>query len=518
MVSTWVISCSQAKISDRPVPAKDNAAKGADSKEPQDTEASLDGENEIHQPLDPQNSEPLDPQNTQPVGQAQGKIKVEGPVYLKEHQVLKALPRGKDQLAILCSRSSQDLVRKTFCSGNPPQLTGLKDLQNILGLTFPNTEKGGQSRNGKKGNAAFVLSGHSSSLVMKFTSAINPRAIIFNTPENDDRKNDFVAMGFVRGEPLVELISKDPTTGEIHFFLLEFTPYCENKATGKHCATGELLVPAIERGWQGYTVYEDLDLENTILDCLQCHQPEGPGTAKMLRMQELRNPWNHFFRDNRDGGEALIADFKAAQGTEMPYAGIPGKLLTGSNPALLEDLVRQQDFDDQPNEFSSKRVERELKEDGKSKSWEKLYAKFMEGEAIAPPFREVKITDPAKLQSMTRAYQDFRTGRITARELPDIREVFSEEAKHGTGLVIQPGLPPAEILRAACTTCHNPKLNQNISRAKFTFDMTDMSRAEKDKAIERIQLPRDHVEAMPPVRFRSIAPQDIPRVIEFLKQ
>ena len=54
-------------------------------------------------------------------------------------------------------------------------------------------------------------------------------------------------------------------------------------------------------------VYEDRDLANTLFDCLHCHQPDGPQSRKLLRMQERRLPWTHWFRNNKNepGGETL---------------------------------------------------------------------------------------------------------------------------------------------------------------------------------------------------------------------
>jgi len=102
----------------------------------------------------------------------------------------------------------------------------------------------------------------------------------------------FITMGFVRGEQFAEIIVSDRTTRELFFFLVAFQKACN--ATNS-CTNGDLLTPAVESGWTSFTLYDEVDLQNTIVDCLHCHQTQGPGTQKILRMQELQNPWTHFF-------------------------------------------------------------------------------------------------------------------------------------------------------------------------------------------------------------------------------
>src|SRR5262249_2526545 len=153
------------------------------------------------------------------------------------------------------------------------------------GLDF----KAGNTANGRNGNPAFVLTGHSSSLVTRFASAINPRAIIFTPPNSTGRTGNtlqplgnFVPMGFVRGEQFVELVSNDPVSQDLSFFLFKFQQACNAKPGG--CTNGDLLTPAVESSYASYTLYQDSDIKNTIFDCLQCHQSAGPSTKKLLRM------------------------------------------------------------------------------------------------------------------------------------------------------------------------------------------------------------------------------------------
>ncbi len=111
-----------------------------------------------------------------------------GPVPTSIVQGLAGLPTGAGQLAKLCARGLGDPVSMAFCadfanSGAPPVIRSLVDLQKVLGLDF----KPGNDQNGLGGNPAFALTGNSSSLVARFTSAINPRAIIFTPPNRRAR-------------------------------------------------------------------------------------------------------------------------------------------------------------------------------------------------------------------------------------------------------------------------------------------------------------------------------------------
>ena len=58
---------------------------------------------------------------------------------------------------------------------------------------------------------AFALTGNSTSLLARNVSALNPRLLVFPRVGDDLRRPDtMIAVGFVRGEQLVELASRDP--------------------------------------------------------------------------------------------------------------------------------------------------------------------------------------------------------------------------------------------------------------------------------------------------------------------
>jgi hypothetical protein len=429
----------------------------------------------------------------------------------------------------------------------PPTITSLVELQQFLGLDF----KPGNIGNGTGGNPAFVLTGHSSSLVTRFTSAINPRAIIFTPPLSRGRVNNaqplasFIAMGFVRGEEFVELISNDPThNNQLNFFLFKFQHTCSSTAAG--CSNAELLTPAVESNFTGvYSLYHEDDIKNTILDCQQCHQTGGPSAQKILRMQELQNPWGHFFRNNRNNGQVLMADYQAAHGTAETYAGIPGGVIFnpnqtnnngnqtaggGSDPAALEGLIENQGFKIQPNEYNTNNILKEVQvvnnqqpamnvPMGASATWVKLYNQSMAGLDIPPPYHDIKVTDPLKLGIATTAYANVMAGTAPAAGLPDIRDIFLDSAMSDMSFRPAPNLTGRQILVQSCQQCHNENLDQTESREKFRVDELDaMPRAEKDLAIKRLTLSDKVFRKMPPPRFRELSAAEIALAISELKK
>jgi len=291
------------------------------------------------------------------------------------------------------------------------------------------------------------------------------------------------------------------------------------------CTPGDLLTPAIERDWGELTVLEDSDLRNSAFDCTHCHQPDGPSTRKILRMQERRAPWTHWFRNNRNepGGVALLADFQRAHGSAEDYAGIPASLLDTprSDPLVLEALISNNTVAPQPNEFVTGRIEQEVEgsaprqpeqnvPEGSSSTWRQLFARAVNGQAIPVPYHDVKVTDPAKLAALSDAYRAFADGRAGKASVPDLREVFLADAERELGFRPAVGLTGRGILMQTCAQCHNQRTDRALSRALFDVSQLDtLSRAEKDKAIARLSLPEESTKVMPPHRFARLSADEI---------
>lgn len=452
---------------------------------------------------------------------------------------LAGMPTGNAQLDALCARLAtrnvNDRVRTAFCGATRPTITSLTQLQTALGLDFDSPNLTGRGNNGNGGNPGFAISGHSSSLVARSVSAINPRAILF-TPPNGNVIPNFVAMGFVRGDQFAEIIARDSNNNALDFYLARFKQACN---ANNSCTPGDLLTPAVESNWTDFTIYDEGDLKNTIVDCTHCHQVNGPGTPRILRMQELADPWNHWFRDNRVGGQALIADYQAAHGTTEAYAGIPGALINASDPAELEDLVRDHGFGNQPNIFNSNNIQNQVNQTngqpqnndipGTSTAWNTIFNNAVQGRAIPVPYHDIKVTESSTLNTLTQAYQRFRAGQLAASALPDLRNVFKTSRLFEiAGIAAPPGQTGQQIVTTMCTQCHRTPLDQTISRARFNVNLAAMSDlnggvltgaardAEIGVAITRLMLPAEDVRKMPPETFKTLSAAEIDLVITYL--
>jgi mono/diheme cytochrome c family protein len=86
------------------------------------------------------------------------------------------------------------------------------------------------------------------------------------------------------------------------------------------------------------------------------------------------------------------------------------------------------------------------------------------------------------------------------------------------GLGVEPDLDGKGVLLQACAQCHNDRLDQNLSRARFNTDLENLDRVEKDRAITRLRIPAGEPSAMPPAGFRELSDQARDRLIELLKR
>jgi hypothetical protein len=105
----------------------------------------------------------------------------------------------------------------------------------------------------------------------------------------------------------------------------------------------------------------------------------------------------------------------------------------------------------------------------------------------------------------------------------DIRDVFADTALSDLQFRPSADLVAAGdgrgIMTQMCQQCHNPSLDQTLTRARFDVTKLDtMSRAEKDVAITRLQLPVTSSRKMPPERFRALSDAEIQIVVQELQK
>ena len=362
-------------------------------------------------------------------------------------------------------------------------------------------------------------------------SSIAPTAFIFTPLEAGKPPTDYLFLAFDPGEPFVEVASFSPSDQAVNFYLVLFDKDCTHSAAG--CGPQDMLTPDQTTGWSNIRIYESTTaLDNTIADCRQCHIGNGhdvpdTGDPLILRMQEIDAPHTHWFSAQTPGGRALLADFHAAHGTAEDYGGIPAAMIDKSDPELMAQFIRAAGFGDQPNAFPSAAIEAEVAASaprqpevnvpaGTSPSWRAIYDAAVAGQFIATPYHDVKITDPARLAHMTDAYGRFRSGTPLTE---DIRDVFLDAAMTELGFAPGPAMDGRALLVQQCQQCHNARLDPTITRDLFLVDRLDqMSRAEKDVAIQRIDMPLDTRLTMPPPLFRTLTPAQRALMIEELRK
>ncbi len=421
-----------------------------------------------------------------------------------------------------------DLLTKVFCQdlvpgGSMPTPHGLNDLLKLLGLQFIDPNGG----NGTGGNPAFALLAHSSALTARKVTTLTPTAFVFTPPPADGSvPNHYALVAFDPGEQFVEIAVDDPTAQSINFYLVTFQQACNTQPGG--CQYADLLTQKLTTGWSNVNVYEQSTaINNTIFDCHVCHDPQNTGNS-ILRMQEIEAPFTHWFSAQTEGGRALFQDFHAAHGTTEDYGPIPAALIDKSDPSLLAKFIQQAGFGTQPNAFPSAAIEAELKATapkqpavnvpmGRSAAWDGIYSNAVNGQFIATPYHDVKVTDPDKLASAAAQYAAYLARQQST--LPDIRDVFLDDALRDLGFAPKAGIDGRTLLAQMCQECHNAKLDPAVTRDHFLVDRLDtMSRDEKDLAITRLELGIDTRLVMPPTLFRTITDDERQAMIAELKK
>jgi DNA-binding beta-propeller fold protein YncE/cytochrome c peroxidase len=399
----------------------------------------------------------------------------------------------------VCARAPADAFAKALCeTGVRPAIGSLTDLYALAGL--------GRER-------LFALTANSTSLVSMSVSAINPRLIVFPRVGGEGQPLEaMTAVSFVRGEQFVEIVSRDPVTQDLNFYLVAFEQACSYTATG--CDLASLLSEEIEHAWTEYSVYDQDDLEVTSFDCLSCHRPGGVGTKRILRMQELSSPWMHWFPQRfvqrTDSDRVLGAAFAEAHQPDAQYGGIPLAVITNAldegSGAQLEALLRAEGFSEQPNPFDAQ-IAAEMKS-GTSPTWQARFDAHLRGEAIAVPYPLLDVTDPTKRADAVRSYLDVAAGVAPRESLLDVRKVFSSDAEEKLSFVPRPGADGRAVLQQMCARCHDGRGNPSLAKNQFDVLRLDaMSRSAKDHAIERIHATDER--RMPPWRAGSLTPEAV---------
>jgi len=438
---------------------------------------------------------------------------------------LDGFPTGEESLAKVCAEGANDVTTAALCAKPTPTISGLADLERLLGLDFKKPSAG----NGQGGNPAFALNSNSAALSGRYVSAINPAVILFSP----QRTRRFVSTMFVRGEPFVEITSFDEKSNRFVFYLVHFEQACD---ADKSCNNGDRLTGNLEKGWTKWSIYRDEDLADTTLDCLHCHQPGGNKAPVILRLQERVLPWTHWMGQIDANSRALVDDFEAAHPDET-FGTIPPGLAAASDAAILEGVINTFGPNPQPNEFDSPTINSELRGNlggggrfppqqgptddttGTSRTWKAIYETAVAGKAIPVPYHHAKVTDPTKLSAMTDAYRSCLVGQTSGDKLPHIRDVLLDSALPDMGLRPKEGLDGKGILVQMCSQCHNSTVDPGLVKSHFDATKLDsLDPGTKSMAIARMQLDPKDVKHMPPDRIKILDGAALQLAIDFLKK
>jgi len=432
-----------------------------------------------------------------------------------------------------CDSPKNDAVHDAFCADDAPPVADLLTFERLLGFDLQKTsasddgvssmDGGWDDHAGEGGGYAelssrAVLLGLSTALSGRMVSPINPRAILIG-------EETFIA--YQRGVQQVEVATHDRDSSEFNFYLASFEQACN--ADG--CSHGDLFTERVEQNWTRLSLQDDEELKNSPLDCRQCHQ-RGRETPILL-MRELEGPWNHFFTNDYNDepqtlfpepmGRELVEDYRRARGDE-PYAGLPISVVRGTAGLTLQARVDRH----QPLLFDGNDIlnERWPWADGgfaqqpeRSATWDKNYESFRRGETLQLPHYQTRPTDPEKQARLTERYTQYRSGVISAEELPDLADIYPDDPvmRAEIGLQTAPDDSPVTLLITACGSCHNDVLDQTISRARFNIDLATMDEAERKLAVERVLRAPQDPGVMPPPESRQLTPEARDRLTAYLQ-
>ena len=443
-----------------------------------------------------------------------------------------------------CAPGANDPVARALCASPLPTVRGLLDLYRALHLeTFPEQRLRSATT-------------HSVGLSGRIVSAINPRVFVFSNfalPAAHEEVLDpdhIAAVAFARGEQIVELVGYDPLARDFNFYLLKFQQACNQT----RCAPADLLTAKIETEWTGWTLYADRDLEDTSLDCLSCHRPDGASAPKRLLMRQLSVPWMHW-----SGFQDFYPQLQCDPTRLPPGAGVPGDIVfqgegtagiepvagtTGGSYAgisidelssadsghdlssfisiagatiegvgFLEGLARR----GEPHRFDSTQILCELAV-GRIDTWQRYQSELFE-RGFPVPHRRFDVLDSKKRAEATTDFAAFLSRNAATDAFELASGLMSAEAQEGCGFVPAPSEDAPTILRRMCVRCHDSATEPRLRRARFNAEALDRLDPETAATLwRRVTASRSSPELMPPLRAGELPAWALTKIEAFLRE
>lgn len=440
---------------------------------------------------------------------------------------------GPSQTARVCSRGGADRVATALCNGSAPPIAGLEDLYRALKLGSPDQR-------------LVAATTHSLALPARIVSAVNPRAFVFenaSTMTSPIEYERLIAVAFTRGEQFVELVGLDPKSYEYTFYLMHFEQECNRS----RCTPEDLLTEKIESGWTSWTLYADVDLEDTPLDCVSCHLPFGAGTHKLLLMRQVFDPWMHWgdFRGGDEGflcpvvpedghGEVVVTSdgldpLVKLEGQEGRYAGVPVQELNASESGKVfvsfiadaEQAIRTSPYpNDYPYEqlaFQTREVLCERFHTGKSPTWERHRRESL-ARGLPVPYYGPDVLDPDRRAEVLADRGAYLRRHEDEAAFDVASGLLGADVATAVGFSPRSEETAPEMLTAMCIRCHASTTDQRLRRSGFNAESIDrVEPALFHKVMRRLRLPKTSPELMPPVRTGELPDWAITRIETYLR-
>jgi cytochrome c553 len=450
------------------------------------------------------------------------------PAKRAEDVWLDSIGRGPAQTARVCARGARDPVAARLCTTPGPRLGSLADLHRTLSLVDPPVP----------GSHRFVAATAGSlGLAARTVSGLNPRVFVGLVSDKAAPEPEIIVTAFARGEQLAEMVVYDGQSRDLNFYLLRFEQPCN----ATRCTPADLLSEKVEESWSSWTLYGAEDLTNTGLDCLSCHNPEGPGTRRRFLMRQVSDPWMQWTGGLTDDRQVLIEcpdqSFVEVVPPDLaaPLAAIAGA--AGRYGGLSIDQIRRSPSGHElasfitiaavqmgyptndapvlePHPFPSRAVLQDRHCLGSGRPTWQAYRSAMFGRALLSPYHDFDVLDPGRTAEATADHAGFLRARSESDPLLVAAALLKDDAAQAIGFIPSPESSDDQILRQMCGRCHEARTDRTLSRSRFDVDaLAALPAAAIEEAIRRVTLPRNSPALMPPLRAGELPPWALTRVV-----